>query len=399
MAGPLSGYRVLEATTTVSGPMAAMVLADQGAEVIKIEPPATGDPGRYLGSSRGGMAALFAVLNRNKKSLPLDLKDPRELEIFKNLVKTADVFLENYRPNVVEKLGIDYSELRKLNPGLVYASISGYGQSGPYQNRKVFDPSIQATTGVSHDQGRERPENIRTIIFDKVTALTTAQAITAALLEKAKTGVGQYLPISMLDSALQYTWPDLMWSRTLLGDGVDHMGEIGDWFPIFKAKDGYVSIVLVRDDLFELVCVWCGNDSHTDPRFATFEARRQNGPALTAALDDMLANKTTEEICENLDAFGIPVARVNSFDDIPSDPQVRHQGTLIETTHPQIGEMRYPRPPMRFDPETPFPRSHAPFLGDHTRDILTEMGVDENEIKRLEARDAECAEARQKASA
>ena len=245
--------------------MAAMVLADQGADVIKIEPPLIGDPARYLGSSREGMAALFAVLNRNKRSLSLDLNDEKDLAIFRKLASTTDIIIENYSPGVVEKLGIDYASLVGDNPGLIYASISGYGQSGPYENRKVFDPLIQATVGISHDQGQGTPLNVRTIIFDKLTALTTAQVVTAALLQRGKTGRGQHLPLSMLDSALYYTWPDLMWSRTLLGEGVQHIGEIGDWFPIFKVKDCHVSIVLVRDESFELLCVWRNSTLHQDP--------------------------------------------------------------------------------------------------------------------------------------
>jgi crotonobetainyl-CoA:carnitine CoA-transferase CaiB-like acyl-CoA transferase len=386
MAGPLDGYRVIELTTTVAGPMAAMVLADQGADVIKIEPPIVGDPGRYLGSSRNGMAALFAVLNRNKRSLELNLKDEADLAIFLRLIEGADIFLENYRPGVVEKLGIDFETLSKKNPKLIYASISGYGQTGPYQNRKVFDPSIQATVGISHDQGGERPKNVRTILFDKVTALLTSQALTVALLEREKTGQGRYLPISMLDSALYYTWPDLMWSRTLLGEGVTHMGEIGDWFQIFKTKDGYVSIVLVRDEALEFLSIWRQSTLHEDPRFKTFPDRQANAEALQEAVEGLLAEVSADEVCENLDAFGVPVARVNSLDDVSEDIQVKYAETLIETTHPTIGEMRYPRPPVQFDEEQVFPRRHAPLLGGDTRDVLGEAGVVEEEIVRVEER-------------
>jgi crotonobetainyl-CoA:carnitine CoA-transferase CaiB-like acyl-CoA transferase len=368
--------------------MAAMVLADQGADVIKVEPPMIGDPARYLGSSREGMAALFAVLNRNKRSLPLDLKDGQDLALFREVAKTTDIIVENYRPGVAKKLGIDYDSLVGDNPGLIYASISGYGESGPYENRKVFDPLIQATVGVSHDQGQGEPRNVRTIMFDKVTALTTAQVVTAALLQRGKTGRGQHLPISMLDSALYYIWPDLMWSRTLLGDGVQHTGEIGDWFPIFKVKDGHVSIVLVRDDSFELLCVWRNSTLHLDPRFQTFLARQENTAELKKAMEALFADVSADEVCENLDAFGVPVARLNALDEVHADPQVQHAGSLVETRHPVIGPMRYPRPPFQFEGQGAFPTRHAPFLGDHTREILTELGIDEGEIERLEARDA-----------
>ena len=394
MAGPLSDYRVLELTSTVSGPMAAMMLADQGADVIKVEPPLLGDTARFLGSSRNGMGSIFAVLNRNKRSLVLDLKTEADLGIFLRLVETADILLENYRPGVVQKLGIDYESLSKINPRLIYASISGYGQDGPYKNRRVYDPLIQATTGMTHAQDPDDPHNVRTIMYDKVTALTTAQVITAALLQRAKTGEGQYLPVSMLDSALYYNWPDLMWSRTLLGEGIRHAGELADYFPTFKAKDGHVSIVLVADAALELLCVWRGATLHQDPRYRTLLARLVHAAEFKRAIEEMLAEVPIDEICESLDAFGVPVARVNPLDEVHEDPQIRHAGSLVETSHPRIGAMRLPRPPFHFvgQEDEPFPERHAPFLGDHTREILEELRVEDAVIERLEQREAKNAE-------
>jgi crotonobetainyl-CoA:carnitine CoA-transferase CaiB-like acyl-CoA transferase len=391
MPGPLSDYRVLELTTTVSGPMAGMILADQGADVIKIEPPLLGDTARYLGSSREGMGGMFAVLNRNKRSLVLDLKTAEDMEIFKRLVETADVLLENYRPGIVHNLGIDYETLSKINSTLVYTSISGYGQDGPYKNRRVYDPLIQATSGLAHAQGLGQARNVQSIVFDKVTGMTAAQAVTSALLQRGKTGAGQYLPISMLESALYYNWPDVMWSRTLLGEGIRHAGELADYFQIFKAKDGEVAIVLVADPAVELLCVWRGTTLHTDPRYRTLPDRLANAAQFKLDVEAMLADVTTAEICENLDAFGVPVARVNSLDEVHEDSQVKHDGSLIETTHPVIGAMRFPRPPVRFagqayDAEN-FPARHAPFLGDHNRELLTELKFDEAEIERLEQRE------------
>lgn len=387
MPGPLSDYRILELTSTVSGPMAAMMLADQGADVIKIESPLIGDTARFMGSSREGMGGMFAVLNRNKRSLVLDLKAEPDMKIFRDLVKSADIVLENYRPGIVHKLGIDYETLREINPRLIYISISGYGQSGPYKNRRVYDPLVQATTGIGHAQGGHEPTNMATIIFDKVTALTASQVAISALLQREKTGQGQYLPVSMLDSALYYMWPDVMWSRTLLGDGIQHAGELADYFQVFKAKDGHVSIILIRDQDVEVLCVWRGSQLHLDERFQTFPARLANAAEFKGAIETLLADCTTEEICENLDAFNIPVARVNSLDEIPADPGVQHAESLIETTHPVIGAMRYPRPPVQFLGQEQFPERHAPFPGDHTREILSDLGIDDTEIVRLEDRD------------
>ena len=204
MAGPLDGIRVIELTSTVSGPMAGLILADQGAEVVKIEPPLLGDMARYMGSMRAGMGAMFATLNRNKRSLVLDLKEEADREIFLRLIPETDVLIENYRPGVADRLGIGYEALHKLAPELIYVSITGYGAEGPYMQRRVYDPLIQATAGASAEQSAKYPANVRTVIFDKVTAYTAAQSITAALFQRERGGGGQYLPISMLGSALYY---------------------------------------------------------------------------------------------------------------------------------------------------------------------------------------------------
>lgn len=397
MPGPLTGHRVLELTTTVSGPMAGMMLADQGAEVIKVEPPLTGDAARYLGPSRGGMSALFATLNRNKKSLTLDLKSEAENEIFLRLVETADVLLENYRPGVMNRLGLGYERLREINPRLVFASISGYGQDGPYESRRVYDPLIQATTGTVYAQGGDVPTNMRTIVFDKVTALTTAQGITAALLERARTGLGQYIPIAMVEAALSYQWPDVMWSHVLLGEGVsDGPRELADWFPIFRAKDGFVSIILVADTAVELLSIWRGAALHLDPRFQTLAARIENMSAFAEAVEAILADITTDEICTNLDAFGIPVARANSLSEVHADEQIQHLGSLVETEHPTMGAMRLAKPPIRFGGHSPtateFPERPAPALGQDSRELLTELGIDRDKIEELGKRDATNAE-------
>jgi len=390
MTGPLRGYRILELTSTVSGPMAAMLLADQGADVIKVEPPPGGDPARFMGSLRNGMGSMFAVLNRNKRSLALDLKDPADMAIFRQMARNADVLIENYRPGIVGKLGIDYETLSKDNPRLIYISISGYGQDGPYKNRRVYDPLIQATTGIAHAQGQGEPRNVQCILYDKVTGMMAAQVATAALLDRERTGEGQYLPISMLDSALYYNWPDVMWSRTMLGEDMRHAGELADYFQIFEAKDGHVSIVLVADAALELLSVWRQSEIHLDARFRTLPDRLAHPEEFKSSIETLLADVTVDEICENLDAFGVPVARVNSLDDLHEDPQVIQQQTLVETTHPVVGELRMPRPPFRFrgqEDDGAFPARHAAFLGDHARDILTEVDIEPSEIERVEKRD------------
>ena len=243
----------------------------------------------------------------------------------------------------------------------------------------------------------EQATNVRTVIFDKVTALTTAQGVTAALFERERTGRGQFLPITMLESALSYQWPDVMWSHSLVGEGVsDGPGELADWFPLYEAKDGPIAIILTSDEAVELLSIWRESELHLDPRFATLDERIRNGREFVAAVNEALADVGIDEACETLDAFGIPVARLNALHEVVADEQVKHLGTIIETEHPDAGPMRLARPPVPFGgkratAET-FPARPAPRVGEHVAEVLGELGVDDETIERLTARDAAAAE-------
>ena len=347
----------------------------------------TGDLARFMGDRRNGMSAMFATLNRNKRSVVLDMKHEVDKEIFLQLVATADVLIENYRPGVTRKLGIDYQTLRSHNPGLVYASVSGYGQSGPYQHKRVYDPLIQATAGAAAEQHGERPENIRTVIFDKITGYTAAQAITAALLARAKTGEGQHLPISMLSSALYFQWPDVMWSHTFQGEGTETSGTLADWFQIFKTADGYVSIILATAATFEKLCELLDLDLDEDERFNTLPARVANRTLLQQLIDNAMSNWTTDVICQRLDSYEIPVAKVNSLDELASDPQIMEQGALLDIEHPSAGLMRVANTPFKFHGQRDVPGLHAPELGEHSTEVLRELGRPQADIDRLEQRE------------
>jgi crotonobetainyl-CoA:carnitine CoA-transferase CaiB-like acyl-CoA transferase len=209
MPGPLAGYRIIDVTQMISGPMATMLLADQGADVIKVEPPGMGDLTRALGGPRG-MSPTFSIVNRNKRSIVINLKDRRGIELLERLVAGADLFVQNFRPGVAEQMGIGEAALRHIKPNLVYVSISGFGESGPYVHKRVYDPVIQALSGLASIQGDPasgRPRMMRLIIPDKVTALTAAQAMTAALLARERTGKGQHVRLAMLDAAISFLWP------------------------------------------------------------------------------------------------------------------------------------------------------------------------------------------------
>ena len=363
------------------------MLADQGAEVIKVEPPGIGDLARFMGATKSGTGAMFTVLNRNKRSICLDLKNSDDLSILKELIKKTDILLENYRPGVVAKLGIDYESVIELNPEVIYCSISGYGQSGPYKERKVYDPLIQATTGTAAAQNPENPEMFRTIVFDKVTALTAAQSLTSALLQKERTGKGQYLPISMMDSALYYSWPDMMMNQTFL-EGGDSIGELADYFSAYKTKDGFITIILIpTDEVFGGFCEYFQIKLHQDERFIDAASRVKNKTELTIEINKTTQKFSTDELISLMDELGVPASVVNQLEDIHKDPQVIQQGSLIEVEHPIAGTMRMPKPPFTFRNQDVFPKTQATVLGADTREVLEELEIEQAHIERLEERE------------
>ena len=387
MSGPFNGVRVLELTSTVSGPFAGMMLADQGAEVIKIEPPGIGDLARFMGTIKDGMGAMFSTLNRNKKCICLDFKNEEDLSILIQLVSTADVLIENYRPGIVKKLGIDYETLKKIKPDLIYCSISGYGQSGPYKEKKVYDPLIQGTVGIPHAQNDEFPELIKTIIYDKVTGLTCAQAISAALYQKANGEGGQYLPISMMESALYYNWPDLMMNHTFEEGGIN-LGELADLFEVYETQDGgVVLIIIANDEIFNRFCNVFELKLHLDSKYNNLVSRIINKKELTEEINKVTRNLSSNELENRMDVEGISASVCNELKDVHTDPQVIEQGSIITIEHPELGRMRMPKPPASMKGQRKFPNSLAPILGFDNRKILEELGIDNDTILRMEDRE------------
>ncbi len=387
MSGPYEGIRVLELTSTVSGPFAGMMLADQGAEVIKVEPPGIGDLARFMGTTKDGMGAMFSTLNRNKKCICLDFKNEEDLSVLKELVSTTDVLIENYRPGIVKKLGIDYESLSQINPNLIYCSISGYGQSGPYKEKKVYDPLIQGTVGIPHAQNIKSPELIRTIIYDKVTGLTSAQAISAALYQKAKGEGGQYLPISMMEAALYYNWPDLMMNHTFDEGGIN-LGELADLFEVYETQDGgVVLIIIANDEVFTKFCNVFDLSLHLDEKYNNLVSRIINKEELTAEINKVTSRLSCKELENKMDLEGISASICNELNEVYKDPQVIEQGSIVEINHPELGVMRMPKPPANLKGQGSFPRSLAPILGHDNREVLTSINIDDGTIQRMEDRE------------
>ena len=377
--GPLAGYRVLEMGSNLSAPLAAMALGDQGADVIKLETPA-GDQLRYGGARRGGVHGLntmFLNANRNKRSIVLDLKLPAQADAARRIAAQCDVVIQNFRPGVTERLGLDYASLCALRPDIIYVSIDGLGSTGPGVNRKVYDIVIQGIAGFAAAQaGGGEPTTMKTTVIDKATALVAAQAITAALLVRERTGAGQHITVSMLDVALAFIWPEIMGSVTLLGDNVDPGGALDAVRYCFATADGHILVGYVSNSEFAALCAIIERpDLVADLRFADIGSRFANATALNELIAERLATRPSAYWLEQLEAADGIFAPVNRPADILTDPLVRHAGSLGIHEHPLVGTYRQPIHPARFG-ETPASlRRHAPALDQDRAELLAEFGI------------------------
>jgi crotonobetainyl-CoA:carnitine CoA-transferase CaiB-like acyl-CoA transferase len=387
--GPLSGVRIVDVTQNLSGPMATMILGDQGADVIKVEPPVIGDFTRAMGGTKRGVAPAFAVINRNKRSVALNLRDPRGLELIKRLVARADLFVQNHRPGVAERIGIGEAALRAIRPDLVYVSISGFGESGPYAHQRVYDPVIQAISGlaaIQADVETGRPHMIRLIIPDKVTALTAAQAMTAALFARQRTGEGQHVRLAMLDAVIAFLWPEGMAAYTFVGSNRSSMRAAKARELIFETTDGYITAAANTDSEWTGLCRALERAEWLrDERFKTPVDRIRNADVRLEMTAEVLKTKNTAEWLERLRANEVPCAPVLSREEVLRDAQVVANQLIVETAHPHAGPMRQPRPAARFE-RTPASLSRfAPLLGEHTDEVLAEAGVAAAELSALRA--------------
>ncbi|MEQ8487636.1 MAG: CoA transferase [Silicimonas sp.] len=286
MPGPLHGFRVIDLTTMISGPLATMTLADQGAEVIKIEHPKGGDHSRQVTGRRGGFSASFLNNNRGKKSVTLNLKDPLGVEAVLQMCKSADVFVQNFRPGVAERIGLGEEAVRAMRPDIIYTSIAGFGFSGEWAGKPVYDPLIQALSGLASVQGGSdaaRPRLVRTILPDKLTAVQTSQAVTAALLARTRTGEGSHVQISMLDTVLAFLWSSDMAGYTFVGDEVEpkRSADAQSFVElIYQTADGWMAVSAHTDSTWAGLSAAVGRPNWLeDPRFATVAAREENKPA------------------------------------------------------------------------------------------------------------------------
>jgi crotonobetainyl-CoA:carnitine CoA-transferase CaiB-like acyl-CoA transferase len=387
MAGPLQGYRIVDLTAMISGPLATMILADQGADVIKIESPGGGDFTRQVSNRRAGLAASFLNNNRNKRSVSLNLKDPRGIGILKRLVADADVFVQNFRPGVIERMGLGEDEIRKIAPEIVYVSISGFGEKGPYAHKPVYDPLVQALSGLTSIQGgadQERPRLVRTILPDKLTGVTASQAITAALLSRERTGKGQHVRLSMLDSVIAFLWSSDMGSQTFVGAEFPQQTAQSFIDLIYETSDGYISVAVQSDKQWEgLTRALETPEWLKDPRFGSPALRQQNIDDRLALTQSVLRNRTSGEWLARLEAQDVPCVPVLTRNDMISHPQIVESGIVVESDHPQAGRLRQARPAARFSRTATEQRNAGPLLGEHNDEVLAGLGFAVSEIDAL----------------
>jgi crotonobetainyl-CoA:carnitine CoA-transferase CaiB-like acyl-CoA transferase len=384
--GPLEGIRIIDLTSMLSGPWATMILADQGADVIKVEEPSQGDHTRSYGNKRNGFSASFLNLNRNKRSVAIDLKTAKGVELVKRLAAGADVLVQNFRPGVVERLGVDEAAIRAVSPGIVYVSINGFGEKGPYAKKPVYDPIVQAFSGLTTVQAgsdAQRPRLIRTVLPDKLTAVTAAQAIAAALVGRLKTGKGQHVRLSMLDAVLAFLWASDMGAQTYVGEKVSQRAAASFIDLIYETQNGFMTAAVMTNKEWAALTRALGHPEWLeDPRFTTPALRDQNIDTRLQMTQDVLKTRTTEEWLERLEAEQVPCAPVLTRDQVIAHPQIQASGILLESDHPDAGRLRQTRTAARFASPTVVRRG-APRLGQHSEEVLAELGLADEEIAGL----------------
>jgi crotonobetainyl-CoA:carnitine CoA-transferase CaiB-like acyl-CoA transferase len=387
--GPLAGMRVLELAQIMAGPTAGMMLADMGADVIKVEKLPGGDDARGYQEPRvNGVSAPFLILNRNKRGIAVNLKHPKGREVLLRLVKDADVLTENYRIGTLEKLGLGYDVLARVNPGLIYCAVSGYGRTGPYADKGGFDLIAQGFAGLMSITGEPGgpPAKTGNSVADINAGILAVVGICAAYAHKLKTGRGQVVDTSLMEAALQQTY----WHAAIFFATGESPGPTGSAhvltapYQAFRAKDGWINIGGANQANWERIAEVLGHPEwRDDPRFRTNSDRMRNLDALVAAMNAVLATRTRAEWIALFDAAGVPVGPVNSIGEALAHPQTQARGMVVDLVHPQAGPTKALGCPLHFS-ETPTSIDRpAPLLGEHTREVLREYGYSDAEIDAL----------------
>jgi crotonobetainyl-CoA:carnitine CoA-transferase CaiB-like acyl-CoA transferase len=380
--------RVVDVSAIVSAPLATMMLADQGADVVKVEPTGGGELMRQPLNERGGMCSFFANCNRGKRSIAVDLKQARGVALVRELVRSADVFVQNWRPGAAERLGLSEAALREVEPDLIYASVSGYGDSGPYRDRPVYDPIIQGLTG--HVAVQESPDVpikdlVRNIVADKASAYTLAQGITAALFARERGAGGQHVYVPMIDASLAVFWPDGMMKHTLIGDDVAIPFGLYEIYRIWQTADGHLIYFNASPKETHGLYRALGHPEWVDE--ARFKPPQSLEPENRAELGRLimgeLEKRNTQDLVDSMVGEQVPVGPVHSLEQMLEDPQIRHNGSVFEHEHPAYGRYRQAKPAARFSATPQAPGAAPPLLGEHTDAVLGELGYGDAERSAL----------------
>ena len=389
MSLPLEGVRVLDLTSVMAGPYCTMVLGDMGAEVIKVENFPEGDASRRFDPKVNDESYCFAVLNRNKKSIGLNMKDPRGKEAFMKLAAKVDIIAENFRPGVVKKLGIDYDSVAKVNPGVIYASMSGFGQTGPYGHKGGFDIVAQGMSGIMMMTGYPggRPAKVGIAMNDIASGVTALTGILGAYIGRLRTGKGQYLETSLLEAGLAWTF----WEFGAYFGGGERPTATGTRhrrstpYQAYKTQDGYVTVGGNNNKLWTAFCTSvCGKPEWlTDPRFNPLSQRLKNVDELEREIEAVFADHPTAHWVEKLDAAGVPGGPVYTYEQTLADPHIKARNMVVEMDHPKIGRMKAMGIPVKSTGELLAIRKAAPWLGQHTDEVLQQLGYGEHDIQAL----------------
>jgi formyl-CoA transferase len=383
----LEGLRVLDVTQFMAGPYCSTILADLGADVIKIEPP-SGDATRQMVGASGSESPSFNAVNRGKRSLVLNLKSPDSRELFKRLVRSSDILIENYRPGVMQAFGLDYDTLAAINPTLIYASISGYGQTGPHRTKGGFDLIAQGVSGimsVTGEPGRP-PAKAGIPLTDLGAALFAATGILAAVHHRGRTGVGQYIDTALVEAGIALS----VWEATEYFSGPGVPAALGSAhrmnapYQAMRCADGYVTIGANTDRLFQRLCGVLGHPEWIEePEFANNASRVRNRAKLATLIEGVMADQSCRHWLALLDAADIPCGPINDYAQVFADPQVMARGMVLEIDHPVLGRLRTLGSPIRMSATPADASRRGPLLGEHTNEVLAELGLSADEIAAL----------------
>ncbi len=385
--GPLAGVRVIDLTQVIAGPTATMLLADLGADVIKVEPPGYGDLTRLAQFAKGGINSSVANNNRGKRSIQVDLSTDAGRDLALRMMAGADVVIQNMRPGVADRLGVGYEAVAAVNPDIVYCSMSGYGPSGPYVDRAVYDPIIQAMSGYVALQVNPTapiPDLVRNGLVDKSSGWMAALSVCSALFARSRGAGGQHIELSMLDTAVQFLWPDGGMADTMLDPDASGGYRLSEIYQLTPCADGHIVYFVISDEQYLGLYRALGRHEWADdPAWGSREGRSGRFEELGGLLAEEFAKWKVAELVPRMHANSVPCGEVAALEDLPGDPQIVHNGTLVEWEHPTGGRIRQPRLAPSFSVTQPLFADRVPLLNEHAEKILGELGYDDSEIREL----------------